>query len=280
MIKKSIKKHFRQILALSLGLIFMGLISSNVQALAQGVVQGYFSDDTSLKPGMVVQLSDNSTADEPKVERATDESIGKIIGLAIKSGDSFAVIASSKQEIFVQTSSEAKAYVTNLGGEIKKGDLLTISPLKGILMRTENSGTAIFGTALEDFPTATAEKFPIDGGTGTQNEALVAQITINLDQRSFADGQSTSNSVLARIGQSIAGKSVGEVRVLIALIIFLIVLVAEGGIIYGAISSAITAMGRNPLASKEIRKELAKVLLIAFGVLAVGLAAIYGILWV
>jgi hypothetical protein len=49
---------------------------------------------------------------------------------------------------------------------------------------------------------------------------------------------------------------------------------------YGAISSAITALGRNPLARSAIRREMIRILFVAIIVFLIGLGAIYGILWV
>lgn len=272
------KKRLKKLLFI--WLVSVGLIISGfAQVVAQGVAQGYFSDDDNLKPGMVVQISDVNNDDTTRVERGANDDPTKIIGLATGPDDSFVVIASGDQEVYVQTSGEAGALVSDVNGEVKKGDQLTISPLKGILMKAGGSGGINFGTALEDFPELTAQEYKIDGGTSGISTALVAKMRINLDGRSFANNQAQAESTLAKIGESLVGRNVGEARVLIALLIFLIVLVAEGGIIYGAISSAITALGRNPLASKVIKRELLRVLAIAFIVLSIGLAAIYGVLW-
>ena len=60
------------------------------------------------------------------------------------------------------------------------------------------------------------------------------------------------------------------------MIMFVIVLIAEGGIIYGAISGAITAPGRNPFANKIISGEL--IITMALVVLILGLGGVYAIL--
>ncbi len=261
-------------------LLMAGVVLPVGKLSAQGLAQGYFSDDTNLRPGMVVQLSTTTTTEKPKVESATAAEPAKIIGLATSPSDNFVVIGNGEKQVYVQTSGEARAYISNIGGGVKKGDLLTISPLKGILMKAvDNQSSIIFGTALEDFPTSEAQSYAIDGGNTDTTESLVAKISINLDSRSFASPDTISNSALARIGRSIVGREVGEIRVMIALIIFLIVLIAEAGIIYGAVSSAMTALGRNPMASKLIKKELFRVFVIATFVLSVGLGTIYGVLW-
>lgn len=273
------KNFYRWGIVRLLLLSFFVLLSAPTHAL--GLAQGYLTTDNSLKPGMVVQLaSDDSIpgGGESSVERATIEGSDRVVGLAAMAEDSFVVIANGQQQVYVQTTGEATALVSDINGSIVKGDNLTISPIRGVLMKANPNDPGIrFGTALEDYPTE-FETYEIDGGSSGITEATVASVRISLDSNAFSNNESETQSPLAQLGRSIAGKDIGEIRVLIALVIFLIVLIAEGTIIYGAISSAITAMGRNPLAGKSIKKELVKILFVALIVLLVGLSATLAIL--
>jgi hypothetical protein len=228
---------------------------------------------------MLVQLSDSSTADEPKVERATTDNIDKIIGVATTPDDSVVTIASGKEQVYIETTGDVDAYVSDISGEIKKGDLLTISPLRGIMAKAQVDSRLIMGIALEDFSSKQTESYVINSGDG-QKTTQIAKLRINLDRKSANNNVPEADSSLRRLGRSITGKDVGEIRVVIALVIFFIVLVAEGGILYGAVTSAITALGRNPLARNIIKRELLRVVIIAIFVLIVGLGAVYGVLWV
>ncbi len=254
------------------------LVISSGMALA--VARGYGTDDGGLRPGMVVALSTTSTADDQKVERATLDDVDRIVGITVTPDESDVTIASAAQTVFVESTGEADAYVSDLDGVVRKGDLLTISPLEGVLTKGHSGSRLIIGIALEDFIDKTKDSHVIttvDGERGVQ----VARLRINLD-RQGGSGQPPSkpDSSLERLGESIVGKEVSEIRMAIALIIFFIVLIAEGSILYGAISSAITSLGRNPLATHIIKHELWRVVLIAVVVLMFGLAAIYGILGV
>lgn len=269
--------------------VFAGIVSLFLLVLfaipitALSVAQGYFSNDPALQPGMVVQLaSEQVQADTTLVERGSIDEPSKIIGLATSPADSFVIIASGEQQIYVQTTGESKALVSDINGTVAKGDQLTISPIRGILMKASENQGIKFGTALEDFNNTDAQSYAIDGGESGKSSTSVTTISVSLDGGSFAEqaNDAGSSSVLSQLGQSIVGKSVGESRVLVGMIIFLIVLVSEGVIIYGAVSSSITALGRNPLAGGAIRKELIKVLVVAVIVLLVGLSAIYAILWI
>jgi hypothetical protein len=244
---------------------------------AQGLASGYKTKDTGLKPGMAVSLSNESTPDNALVERATTENISKLIGVASEQEENLVTISSGEQQVYVLSSGEVTAFVSDINGEVKKGDDLTLSPLKGILAKADET-TATMGSALEDMPLDKAETQSIKTDTGDKTVRIV-RMSINIGSNAATrPATDQNNSALARLGQLIVGKKVGDLQVVIALIIFLVVLVTEGSIIYGAVSSGITSIGRNPMAKGIIKKELFKVLFVALFVLFVGLAAVEAIL--
>jgi hypothetical protein len=228
---------------------------------------------------LMVALSENSTPDNPKVERASRDQAERVIGVATTIDDSLVTIASSQQSVYVETSGEVDAYVVNLDGDVKRGDLLALSPIRGILTKA-TSYYPVVAIALEDFSREEAITYTIQDGSTTR-EVLIHRLNVNLDRKAVSGlTLQEKESALARLGRSIIGREVAEIRVVIALVIFFIVLIAEGSIIYGAISSAINSLGRNPLAKTIIKRELIRVLFVALAVLALGVLAIYGILWV
>jgi hypothetical protein len=251
------------------------ILSSAPAVLA--IAQGYITSDTGLQSGMVVSLSSDG-ADE-QVERATQETSSRVVGISTSIEDSPVTISSASAQVLVESEGQVDVYVSDLGGSVKKGDLLVLSPLKGILMKGSDSTTLkVIGIAAQNINKTTT--YPYQNGGETQ-ETQIAKIKIDISALGSANsGITISESVLSRVGKTVVGREVGEIRVLIALVIFVIVLIAEGGIIYGAISSAITALGRNPFAKKVIRQEMVRVIFVAFGVLLVGLGAVYAILWI
>ncbi len=246
-------------------------------SVAYGISRGYQTDDDSLTPGMVVGLTSDAAGATPKVKVATEAELENVLGVATTIEDSSITIASSGQTIFVEDHGEVKAYVSDINGPVKQGEQLTLSPLNGVLALSDGNSKIILGTALEDFPSSNLESYQIDTDYGKKTTNL-ALMRISLDTKLIGKGQVDSS--LERLGKSVAGKEVSEIRVIVALIMFLLVLFAEGGILYGSTSSAITSLGRNPLAGYVIRRQLIQVMLVAFGVLAIGLTSIYLILWV
>lgn len=271
----------RSIMALfGMVLVSVSMLGGVVGADSQGIAQGYDTKDDLLRPGMAVQLAiNNDNPDNRFIERGTSEFPERIIGISTSPASNFALIGSTKNQVYVQSSGQVIAYVSDLGGVVKKGDLLTISPLKGVLMKVGNTASAEMATALEDVDSSKAEELEIDGGSTSTKNAKVNKILINLDRHTFQSNQNTSNT-LSRVSRALVGKDVGELRVLVALIVFALLLVVEGGVVYGAISSSLTALGRNPLAGDAIKRELVRVLAVALAILLTGLGVVYTILWI
>lgn len=260
-------------LCMLLAALSMLVLGSSVMVAA--IARGYTTDDQGLQTGMVVSLTVGGPSG--KVERATQESSNRVVGVVTTVDNSLVTVSSGTANVLVESEGQAEAYVSDLAGPVAQGDLLVLSPLKGILMKSNSSPAAVIGIAAEDVLTTT----PYSYQEVTQTkETRIAKVKINLNHQGGNTGATQADSALARLGRSLVGRDVGETRVLIALIIFVIVLIAEGGILYGAISSAIAALGRNPLARKAIRGELLRVMAVAIVVLLLGLAAIYAVLWV
>lgn len=252
------------------------LMPPSVSALTKG----YATDDTGLMPGMVVALSESSTADEPKVERAALDKSTQVIGVSTTSDGQLVAVGTDKSQIFVQTAGEATVLVSDLNGPVKSGDLLTPSPLLGILMKADQSMAPVVGIAIEDFDESTAKEQLIQEGS-SQGRVRIDKVRVSLDHVAASNQYAgMTDSSLTRLGRALTGRDINELQVVAALAVFLIALVAEGGIIYGAISSSITAVGRNPLAGRIIRREMVRVVGVALAVLVIGVAAIYLILWI
>ena len=276
------KRKLRQGTALYASLLVLAAFALSTPfapILIQALSRGYSTDDTTLRPGMVVALTDDNETANPKVEKSDTDNAERSVGVVTTDTDSSVTISSSTKQVLVETNGEVDTYVSDLNGAIKQGDLLEVSPLKGILMKADRVDGVVIGIALEDARLDEEDSYSVSLD-GDKESALITRIKISLDQKAISNAPQKADSSLERLGKSIVGKEVSEIRVIIALLIFIMVLIAEGGIIYGAVSSAITSLGRNPLAKDVIRSEVFRVLLVALAVLIIGLVAIYMILWV
>ena len=269
--------HIKNQLRLATMLLAGSLITTAVMLPAglSAIARGYITTDAGLQSGMVVALSVNESANST-VERATQDNNNRVVGIVTTVDNSLVTVSSETAKVLVESEGQADAYVSDINGEVKQGDLLILSPLKGILMKYDDTRAAVIVIAADSPVSASVYSYQ----EGNQKKDTgIAKIKINLNRQGITNtSDPVPETTLSRLGRTLAGKDVNEVRVLIALVIFVVVLVAEGGIIYGAVSSAITALGRNPLAGKIIRGEMFRVALIALAVLLIGLGAIYGVL--
>lgn len=247
-------------------------------AAAEAVARGYVSGDPSLRPGMAVSLIESAAGNaKSTVTGATRDKLDKVVGIATTVDNSLVTVGSSDAQIYVETDGAVDAYVSDVNGLPKKGDQLTISPVKGVLMLSPNASMAV-AIAGADLDTATAETYNLEGSSPKTTK--IGLVKVNLDAKGLGRAADNSTSPLASIGRTITGKDVSDVRVLVSLVVFLLVLLSEGSILYGAISSAMKSVGRNPLAKTAITKELVRVALIAVGVLVLGVGAVCALLWI
>jgi hypothetical protein len=258
-----------------MAVVLMWVFGGHGAALA--LTSGYFTNDTQIKPGLAVSLSSESNAEKSLVERARSSQPDKFIGVAVSMGDALLTVASTDSQVYVATEGEVEAYVLDLNGDITNGEKLTLSPVRGVMMKATEDSTNIVGVALEGFDGKTTESISVKDGDNTITSKL-AKVKVNIDARVNKQNSNTGQSYFERLGKSLTNKNISELQVLSAFIIFLVLLVVEGSMMYGAISTAITALGRNPLSKKVIYRALLRSLVVAVVVLILGLGAIYLVL--
>jgi len=246
---------------------------------AASISQGYATNDKDLKIGMLVSLSPDSTSDKRLVEQTGKKNRTRFVGIVTTINASLLTLTAKDASIYVTTEGATSVLASNLNGTIKKGDNLTVSPLKGLIMRADSNEPQVLGTALENFNTATAKSQQVNNTDGSKRTVAVGAIRIELNPHNLAGINDEQKPFLVLFGQSITGRPVNQWQVVSALVILFILLVVEGSIVYGAVHSTITALGRNPLAKKAVYKQLFQVFLLVSVILLFGMGAIYAVLW-
>ena len=257
---------------------FSGLMFSNV-AVALAVAQGYQTMDSSLLPGMAVTLSRDSTPQKLIVEPATSATDRIPLGVVVDRSDSLIAVGSSLSDVFIAESGQTDVFVSDLNGEVKKGDILVASPLKGVLQKAGSESQYSVAVALEDLSGRDLQETKVMAGGDKKVTTSFALMNVNVDIKAY-NAEEASDNWLQSIGYTITGRSVNELRVLTALVVFLALLAVETALVHGTVTSTISATGRNPLAKFMIERQSIKGVLMAMMVLLVGVASIAGILWV
>lgn len=262
------------------GLLVLGfvvLLSTFLPFTVRAASQSYATRDKTITKGMavaVISQPGSSGGTTSYVQKSSVKDADKTVGVVVNLGDNLVTSVSGDYQIFVASSGEALVYVTNLNGAVKKGDLLAPSPLEGVLMRASDGTPGILGAAMDDFSAQEAQTVSVRGSEAVK----IASLHINMDVKFATSSAGVQQSLLERLGQSVAHRQVNSLQAFIGLAILILLIVVEGGIVYAAISSSILSLGRNPLAKRTIMRGLLQASLLVLAVLAVGIASIYLVL--
>lgn len=267
-----VRRFVIAVFGLAIGLLF----AVPAQAFASDIVEGFIST-SNLPSGVIVA----STIDqETQVELAGQGNANRVVGVTSGQKEGLLTFSSKDSDIYVATSGPAPVYVSDLNGEIKKGDYVTASPIKGVGMAADDQTSFVLGTALEDYDVNKAtETASVANLQGSKSDVKIGKIQVEVDPRNITVGESNQRQVFVSfLGEAVAGRPVSQTQVIVALLLFFILLILEGSILYGSIYSSVISIGRNPLARRAVYKNLAQVAGIAITVLLVGLGAIYIVL--
>jgi hypothetical protein len=244
------------------------------------VSQGYVSNDTELRQYMAVKLAGDDAQGHPVVQSTSITEQDKTIGIAVGLGDSLLTVAPLSSEVYIVSTGPAKAYVSDVNGAVKRGDLLAVSPLRGILMKSTDPTKPTVGQALEDFiskPTQTIFARDTDGKS-VEVHVTTMQVDVAIKPPQLTGSQRQDNW-LKSLGNSLVGHEISTVRIVASLAIFFTLMIIEGELIYGTVASTITALGRNPLARKSIVNQSFRSVRIAVVVLILGAVSVGLLLW-
>jgi hypothetical protein len=247
--------------------ILLALVWLPTQALAAtGVSQGYKVQGT-LTNGMAVSLVNDTLI------AATPENQDHLYGVAVKQDDAALSVSTDNGQVQVITSGLANAFVSNVNGDIKAGDHLTISPIAGVLMKATEAGKAI-GVAQQDFNASItgAQTKQLTAKDGSTKQVSVGGIAVAVAVTDFQPKADQVPAVLLPVQgvlSGAAGHNVSTVRTILALVIFLVALIVSMIILYSGVSSSIRSIGRNPLAKGEIFVGLLQVVGIILVILLV-----------
>lgn len=243
--------------------------------------QGFHSNDR-LPVGAIVSLK-NSTSTE--VVKTNIDNQDRLIGVVTDAKDTVIELRPAGSDIKVATEGRVNLLVTDVGGEIKKGDLLSVSPLAGIAMKGNKSGDApagrIIATAQQDldkYATSTKqiEVSEKDGGSERVSVGLITA-DLSIDQRQVGATTSQQN-ILERIGSQLTGKSVGPARILASGAVFASSMAITGVLLQSSVRGTFISLGRNPLSRNILFPVLARVMALSVFVLASGAIVAYIIL--
>lgn len=179
------------------------------------------------------------------------------------------------------TSGTYEVLVCTQAGDIKQGDYVTMSSVSGVAMKADSSEKTVFGRAAGSFNgksnsigTTTLKK--TTGETDKTVAIGLIPVAINI-QRNPNEKSTQANlpKALQRIGEAVAEKPIGPLRIYLSIGITGLSIVVALVTLYAGIRNSLIAIGRNPLSKKTIFRSLMEVILTGFLILIIGLFAVY-----
>ena len=244
-------------------------ISQPYQTAASDITEGTLVSFTAAKSGLVTPASTSNTA--------------TLVGIAADSP--LVELSTGKQStVQVAVSGTVNAFVSDINGPVKAGDKITTSPISGIGMKATTT-SEIAGTAQADLSSikTITKSFTTSNGQAAAVQVGLLPITVNVSYYSAPTSEGSIASILPPFLQSIAntltGKQVSPLRVLLGTCALLLGFIAVTVMLYIAIRSQIISIGRNPLAESAIRKGLVDAIVAAIGVLLITVGVVYGVLF-
>ena len=238
------------------------------------ITEGYATSQ-KLPVGSIVSLQTNSA---DKVEAATIANADNILGVVINTENSLLAVTNGQDnEAQVATSGTAPVLVSDINGDILKGDHITASQIAGVGMKA-TSNVRIVGIAqnkMTDF-----EKQTYKDKSGQEHSIKVGQVQalVNVSYFFKQPEKTIIPSAIQNVANALAGRSVSSLPILVSLGIFLITIIVVVSIIYSMIKSSIISIGRNPMSQSAVYRDLIQMSALVLGILTVGMVAIYLVL--
>lgn len=263
---------FQVIAALALATIAMFVPVSALTSISQG-----YSTTDSVSIGSIVSLKTNST---DQVSAATTDNANSILGVVINDANSLLSLSSTNdKQIQVGTSGILEVLVSDIGGDIKQGDSITSSSINGVGMKA-TVNTKVVGIAQESLSSSNSSNQSYKDKAGKSHSVRVGQIAVLINVTDFfkQPDKTVIPSAFQNIANTVAGKKVNALPIIISMTIFLVTLIVVSSIVYSMIKSSIISVGRNPMSQSAIYRGMLQMSALVVGILAVAVVSIYLVL--
>lgn len=263
------------IINLFLVVVFIILAAPLVGAQSSTLAQS-FKPDASQGDIVAGALVSVNRDDQKTVQLATPGSVNRLVGVVDKKP--LVSISQGGQDIEVVLNGSTSALVSDINGVVKSGDKVTISPIAGVGMRA-TLDSQIIGTAQNDFKPTDTET--IDDRQGKKHKVQIGYVNVQVAIASYQiQGSNFLPPFIQSLANTIAGRPVSLIRVLVCGLLLVLGFTTVIILVYSSVRTAMTSIGRNPLAAKAIRKGLYQVGTVSLVVVGGTLLASYLILTV
>ncbi len=261
------------VLAISIAVVggtFFYSIASAVSSISQG-----YGAKEPISVSSIVSLEKGST---DQVTPATLTNSDSIIGVVINDGSSPLTIESSNgSQVLVATSGVVPVLVSDANGPITQGDPITASWIKGVGMKA-TTNSKVVGIAQGDIVGKTTQKVKDDKGVEQTITLGQVPVLVSVSYHYKQPEKTIIPAALQNVANSVAGKKVDSLPIIISAVIFIIMLITVVSIIYAMIRSSIISIGRNPMAQSAVYRDIIQLSILVLAIISVSIIAIYFVL--
>lgn len=257
------------------------LPAAGANAAGSGAIsQSYTTTSPDIAQGTLLSLTAAGSGAVEPAQAGTGAT--NLAGVAVQS-PLVELSNAGKNSVQVAVGGVAPALVSDINGAVAVGDKITISPLDGIGMKATQSGVTI-GIAQASLHSVHTVTKTVAGKNGHQVSVTIGLVPVAVNVTYYPAVQSGSLStivppVLQSAADSVAGRQVAPVRVLLAALALFLGFIITVVMVTTSIRSELVSLGRNPLARNTLLRALTDVLIAACGVLLVSLAAAIAVVW-
>lgn len=269
-----LRTPIRRIITTSAVVLFVVAKSSLSAHAVTPISQGYIpSEPVSI--GSVVSLEKDSTDHVIPSSTATSDSI---IGVVVNDGSSpLSLNTGTARQAQVATSGVVPVLVSDVNGEIAQGDPITASYIKGVGMKA-TSNSKVVGIAQGPMTGKNTQKVKDEHGGETNVTLGQAPVLVSVSYHYKQPDKTIIPAALQNIANTVAGKKVDSLPIIVSSIIFIIMLITVVSIVYAMIRSSIISIGRNPMAQSAVYRDIIQLSILVLAIIGVSIIAIYVIL--
>jgi hypothetical protein len=257
-------------------LVFLGM--STAIATSANVSHPY-KTKTNIPNGSIVSLDPNTL---DNIVLANTDNGTRIIGVALASKDSLLAVNPSGGTVQVAINGTVNTLVSNVNGDIKVGDQVSVSPFDGIGMES-SQGTHVIGVAQTAFNSKSAgvTTETVKDKTGKTQQIDLGYIRLSIAIGTAGNGSTgggQSVNFLQRLIKSLTGHTISTIRILLSIIVTVMSIITLITLIYASIYGSLISIGRNPLAQGVVLRALGAVMIMAILTISVTSVAVYYLL--
>lgn len=262
--------------AVSIMLLVAVPAAASAQTAQSGLIAQGFTSNNALPTGALVSRAENNAR---TVELSTNNSADRLVGVV--SEQAFFEVSDANSNTQVVLEGTTPTLVSDLNGDIQAGDRITVSPIEGVGIKATQS-SVIVGIAQSDLASVDTTTRTITDQSGQAYTVHIGIIPVQINVAAYITpegGQQTGIPLaLQNVANTIAGRSVSPLRIVLAATLTLLLFCVIVALLYSAVRSSLTAMGRNPLSANILHKGLTQIGLIVVGIAAAGFGIVYAIL--